>query len=267
MSVVASASAVAFAGPYNEPGVASNSPSIKAWATGFTNLTRGPQDINNPSESLASFGAGASALGAADAPTSLVSLGDGGSITLSFASGISNGPGADFAVFENGFSVGQNVYAELGFVEVSSNGVNFFRFPSVSLTQSATPVGSFGTIDPTDVFNLAGKHVALSGTPFDLQALAGASPLLDVNNVGFVRVVDVVGRITSAPGNTSWAPSVDSLGNIINDPYATTFGTGGFDLDAIGVINVIPEPTALCLGAFAAGAVLRRRRITSKVPR
>ena len=31
--------------------------------------------------------------------------------------------------------------------------------------------------------------------------------------------------------------SYDSQGNIINDPFPTPFETGGFDLDAIGVIH------------------------------
>ena len=59
-----------------------------------------------------------------------------GYITLGFETGISNGDGYDFAVFENAFGGAASVFAELGYVEVSSNGVDFARFDSVSLTES-----------------------------------------------------------------------------------------------------------------------------------
>ena len=55
----------------------------------------------------------------------VVSLGDGGEAVLYFNPPIKNGSGADFAIFENGF---QDHYMEFGFVEVSSNGLDFFDF-------------------------------------------------------------------------------------------------------------------------------------------
>ncbi|NJL30946.1 MAG: hypothetical protein HC898_04585, partial [Phycisphaerales bacterium] len=161
------------AGPYapaaNQPGstaIFKDSPLLVAWATGFENLVRGPQDINNPAGPVASHGTGDLALGKAVGNSfDVVSLGDGGHITLTFATGIRNGPGYDFAVFENGFS---DTFLELAFVEVSSNGSDFFRFPSFSLTQTTTQVGGFGTLDPTNLHNLAGKYRQGFGTPFDL---------------------------------------------------------------------------------------------------
>ena len=225
--------------------------SFVAWATGVADLTRGLQDINNPAGSEASFGSASNALGPAVGTSfGVVSLGDGGSITLTFDDAITNGAGADFAVFENGFS---DTFLELAFVEVSSDGNNFVRFDAVSETQTDTQVGGFGALDPTNLYNFAGKYRQGFGTPFDLDELVG-SPLLDVDNVTHVRMVDVVGRITSAPGNPGWTPSTDSLGNIVNDPYATPFSSSGFDLDAVGAINVVPEPASLVL--FAAGLSL-----------
>src|SRR5690606_19802057 len=55
----------------------------------------------------------------------------------------------------------------------------------------------------------------------------------------------------------------DSLGNPILDTWLTT-GSGGFDLDAVGAINVVPEPlTGALLGGGVALLVcygrLRRR--------
>ena len=99
---------------------------------------------------------------------------------------ITNGPGADFAAFENGFisdgrsGVEGEISGELGYVEVSTDGLQFARFSSVSLTPSA--VGAYGTFDSSNVYNLVGKHVNAFGdswgTPFDLQTLAD-NPLVD----------------------------------------------------------------------------------------
>lgn len=244
----------AVAGPYTVTGIAASDSRFVAWANGASDLTRGPQNISASGSPLASFGTASAALGMAN--NGVVSLGDGGSITLTFANLITNGAGADFAVFENGFGAGSGLFAELGHVEVSSDGVNFVRFPSVSLTQTNTQVGGFGSIDPTDINNLAGRHPALFGTPFDLAELIGLSALLDVNRVTHVRIVDVVGSINPAFGTR------DSQGRLINDPFTTPFASGGFDLDAVGVINqTVPEPISMALvGAGVVVAVLWRVR-------
>jgi hypothetical protein len=243
------------AGQAGTTAIAGNDPRFVAWATTVENLTRGPLDISNPGGGLASFGVAASALGPSG--STLVSLGDGGRITLGFANPIFNGAGADFAVFENGFASGQLAFLEIGFVEVSSNGTDFFRFDATSLTPTATQAGSFELIDPTNLNNFAGKYVAGFGTPFDLAELAGRSPLLDVNDVRFVRVVDAVGTI-----NPLFA-TLDSLGNKVNEPYPTAFASGGFDFDAVGVIHQVPEPAAWLLAGLGLAAFLlaKRRRL------
>ena len=260
LASVASAASV-FAGPYapaagqaNSTAISAGSTSFHGWATGVVDLTRGPQDISDPESDVASFGVAESALGKSDAttdaPLSVVSLGDGGSITLSFTAPITNGTGADFAVFENGFA---DNFLELAFVEVSSDGNNFFRFPSHSLTQTTTQVGTFGTLDPTNIDGLAGKYRAGFGTPFDLAQLAFVSPLLDVNAITMVRIVDVVGSIDPAYGTK------DSDGHMINDPWPTGFPSSGFDLDAVGVLNQLPEPGTPVLAAIAAALLSLRR--------
>jgi hypothetical protein len=161
-----------------------------------------------------------------------------GSVTLHLAQPVRNLSDADFVVYENGLisaggaGVAGQLFGELAYVEVSSDGVNFARFPSVSLTAAAVP--SYGTIDPTQIFNLAGKHAngygESWGTPFDLNDLA-TDPLVlggqvDLNNITSVRVVDI-------PGNGSFK---DSLNHSIYDAWVTS-GSGGFDLEAVGVIS------------------------------
>lgn len=163
-----------------------------------------------------------------------------GSLTISFSQPIMNFTGADFAVFENGFTSGYDtggsgiggVMAELAYVEVSSDGVHFARFPSVSLTED--PVGSYGSIDPTKVFNLAGKHVNAYGkswgTPFDLEDLVEdpfvLDGLVDLNAISQIRLIDI-------PGSGDF---LDSLGNPIYDAWVT-WGSGGADIEAIGAIG------------------------------
>ena len=118
---------------------------IVNWATSVLDFNRGYQNIA-VSNSLASVGIEYDALGTAQAGGPIVSLGDNGIITLGFEHPIKNGNGPDFAVFENSFS---NTFLELAHVEVSTNGIDFIRIPSVSLTQTNTQIDGFGTLDPT----------------------------------------------------------------------------------------------------------------------
>ncbi len=246
------------AGQPNSTAVSNTSPKILAWATGFEDLVRGPLDIANPGLGNASFGTGAEGVGpASGAPGDVVSLGDGGQITLTFGMPLIDRPGADFAVYENGFQFGSDSFLELAFVEVSSDGVNFFRFDAVSLTQTVTQLGAFDPVDPTNVNNLAGKYVGGFGTPFDLNELDGVSVLLDTNNVTHVRLIDTVGSLNPAHR------TLDSLGNPINEPYPTAFASGGFDLDGVAVLHEVPEPTTwimLLTGVLCMSFVHRLRR-------
>jgi len=158
----------------------------------------------------------------------IVSLGRGGSIVLTFDRPIRNGPGWDFAVFENGFvySSSNLSFLELAYVEVSTDGVNFVRFDSVSLNRS--PVGEYSGLDHTNIHNLASKYPCGYGTPFDLYELSYKdevkSGVVDLNNIRFVRLIDIVGN----------GSSKDCLGQVIYDPYPTN-GSAGFDLEAVGV--------------------------------
>ncbi len=247
----------AFAGPYAPPAgqagstaIYKDDPSFVCWASGC-DVVRGPMDISNPSNGYASYGSADKALGKAVGDSyDVVSLGDGGYATLTFGAPIYDGPGYDFAVFENSFS---DTYLELAFVEVSSNGTDFFRFPAVSLTQTDTQVGGFGSLDATNIHNLAGKYRQGYGTPFDLSDLAGTDGL-DINDVRYVRVVDVVGCIQDA------YCTYDSQGHKINDPYPTVFESGGFDLDAVGVVHQLPEPTSIIMLMLMLPVLFRKGR-------
>jgi len=196
-----------------------------SWANACK-VIRGLQDISVPSAGYADVGDSSLAIGPAGT-NGVVSLGDGGLAILQFNIPISNGVGPDFAVFENSFD-GQ--FLELALVEVSSDGVNYFRFPAISNTDTTTQTWSFGLTDATKINNLAGKYKAEYGTPFDLSDIQD-NPLLDKQWITHVKVIDVVGCIQNQYCVR------DANQHIINDPWPTAFGSGGFDLDAVGVIH------------------------------
>jgi hypothetical protein len=213
-------------------------------------------------------------------------LGNGGSITLGFDDantrrGIFNAPGFDFVVSENSFYENEDphrAFGELMWVEVSSDGVHFARFPSWTMNQP--PVGPFGTIDPYLAACFAGVKPVLANVdenaidPFDPAAAGGdafdlgwltplsitRSGVVDLDGIRFVRLVDVIGD----------GSSTGAFGQPIHDP--TGAGIGGADVDSIAVIhgwstssvgagNQMPEPSAAAaLSGAAAAAFMRRYR-------
>jgi hypothetical protein len=219
----------------------------------------------------ASFSNRASALGPANG--SVVSLGDlnaqqiddglaAGTITLAFEAPIMNGPGWDLLVFENAGALFPPpfVFAELAYVEASTNGMDFARFPSIALNVetgsgipgdteiNATFGRAFAGINTTNVKNLAGIHPSALGTSFDFDDLISAalvqSGIVNLNDIRFVRLVDI-------PGNGAF---LDSQGRPILDAWPTS-GSGGLDLDAVGARYIVPEPGTLALVAAAIAAL------------
>ncbi|MDD2633865.1 MAG: T9SS type A sorting domain-containing protein [Bacteroidales bacterium] len=265
-----------------EPGstaIHKDSSIIVAWATncvverGYINIvdTTATYTQSGVTSNFTFFGYDSLALGYPETNMTAVSLGDGGSAILEFAFPIKNGNGYDFAVFENGLKASNPPYQyflELAFVEVSSDGENFVRFPSVSATQTETQVAGFDQLDPTYIHNLAGKYISDYGTPFDLEDLKDSTGL-DINNITHIKIIDVVGIINSE------FSSYDSQGNIINDPWPTAFWTGGFDLNAVGVINSLqnnivtenltPNNLILWPNPVSAGGVLNIKSFNNTV--
>ena len=271
----------AVAGPYNDVGIPADSPELRTWASEVVDYSPAP-NVTDIAGGI--NGQSARALGpAGDSFDNTVSLGDlsaqeiadsvpPGSITLRFNNTFHNSDGWDFAVFENAFGFfppdDDKVFAELAYVEVSSDGATFARFPSVSLTTEQTlflpdfgdgPLRDFAGIDPSDVYNLAGKHGSLIGTEFDLDDLAATAEVLagdvDPDAINYVRLIDI-------PGNGMF---LDSDGREILDAWDSTStdeifgGTGGLDLDAVGARYAVPEPTGLMLVAIGITALLTRR--------
>jgi hypothetical protein len=124
-----------------------------------------------------------------------------------------------------------DTFLEFAFVEVSSDGERFVRFPSICLSDTLNQLDAFGLSNPEKIHNLAGKYRAMYGTPFDLEDLRDSAGI-DLMNITQVKLIDVIGCI----GNPAWTGR-DSQGNKINDPWPTPFPSSGFDLDAVAVLH------------------------------
>ena len=250
--------ASASAGPYSEAhydsgnifdapveGLPSGVPSLEflGWANGYVNYLPavvGSSTWMDPTKALGPVtGNQFDIVALGDLDAAAILAGDpAGEITMTFAGPIRDGVDADFAVFENTFleSGNSQAFSELAYVEVSSDGANFARFESDSLTPG--PITQYGSLNTTDVYNLAGKHVnnngSAWGTPFDLDDLSDHAlvlgGLLDLQAVTHVRVVDI-------PGSGDF---LDGDGDPIYDAWVT-LGSGGFDLEAVGVLNQRPD--------------------------
>lgn len=189
-------------------------------------IQRGWRNITYKDSGFTSIGDTISATGKAG-ENGVVSLGDSGIAICKFRSPITNGPGWDFAVFENTFD---DRFLELAFVEVSSDGWRYFRFPCHSLSDTALQCGAFGYTEPEKINNLAGKYRYGFGVPFDIDELPDYKDL-NKQSITHVKIVDVVGSLNPLYSG------FDTAGRKINDPWPTPWPSGGFDLDAIGVIH------------------------------
>lgn len=200
---------------------------IKGWAATCT-LELGRTDITDENSSTVSYGSADDAIGpCTNNNLAVVSLGDGGMATLTFEHPIANGEGYDFAVFENSFN---DNFLELAFVEVSTDGERYVRFPATSLTATCNVLGEYGSVDPTYINNLAGKYRTGFGTPFDLAQLSDSTGI-DLDSIVYVRIVDAIGT------NDPQYATLDQYGNMVMDPYPTTSNSCGFDLDGVAVLN------------------------------
>ena len=166
------------------------------------------------------------------------SLGTGGWLTAAFDVVLADGPGADLIVGENPFYFGAlgETFAEVMFVEVSSNGVDFARVPNAYYGPPTSP-GAFGSIsvgayeglvgmspvnlgatDPLDVVDAGGDAIDLADLRGDPLVTSGR---VDLGAITQVRLVDVRDGIDQ-----------DSAGATIYDP-----GGGSADLDALTALH------------------------------
>lgn len=183
-------------------------------------------------------------------------MGNGGVFIYTFDSPISDGKGPDFAVGENAFRNDSSklIFAELYYVEISSNGTDYLRFDNVSLT---TDTAAYLAIDPGKVYGLGSVQIAYYGynyrQPYDLAWLRNKKEVLngtvDLSAITHVKYTDIPGtdvEDTREIDNDSdgiidetytFYPQYDSFGHIIRDAYLT-WGSGGADVYKPGVIHL-----------------------------
>jgi hypothetical protein len=169
--------------------------------------------------------------------TDVLSLGDGGVITLEFVdSVVVDGPGPDFTVFENAFLpaaglVTDQPFAEPAQVLVSGNGIDFVPFPCAMTDADNHFPGCAGVfpvlanvddpLAPPPTQPTTAPIASLVGVPLPPTAPPGSGgDSFDLSQVGmqavrFVRIVSGPGRPPAGGGKT------------------------GFDLDAIAAVNWI----------------------------
>lgn len=170
-------------------------------------------------------------------------LGTGGSITLRMEPPLLDGHGADLLVCENPFFVTGTLqsFAEVAFVEVSTDGVQFARFPT-SYTGPGDPLPLFTGIHPARYRGFAGAMPVSASPPLvdplDLPAAGGDAfdfsvledhPLvqaeqLDLADVRYVRLIDVEAGV-----------DFDTAGHLVFD---AGIGNGSAaDIDAVVGLN------------------------------
>ncbi|WP_164020221.1 cell surface protein [Pyxidicoccus trucidator] len=143
----------------------------------------------------------------------VLSLGRGGTIILRFTDvGVVDGPGVDLLVFENAFAIpGGGTYSETGVVAVSDDGVTFHPFPCAATDADGGYPGCAGVrpiqANPANGVSATDPAVA-GGDGFDLATLG-------LSRIRYVRITD------------SGANGYGGTG-------------GGFDLDAVAVVNGEP---------------------------
>ena len=212
----------------------------------------------------------------------VLTLGNAGVVTLGFDVVLTNGPGADFTVSENGFEFGGGVFAEVCSVEVSTNGVDFARFP----TRYGGPPGPHGDFDAlayATFAGLSGGAVVLSnvatnsidpfdpvvsgGEAFDLAELAEhplvQAGLVDLAQIHFVRLVDLVaGQELDSRGATIWdsggasSADVDAV-SVIQHTQNQAAGTPSvdFSFDVAGHLHLVIADADGLADVFSHGTV------------
>lgn len=171
-------------------------------------------------------------------------LGLQGVLVLELGNLAVDGPGTDLLVCENPFLVGLTgtSFAETCFVEVSSDGVHYARFP-VRYAGPPGPFAPFAGVQMGWYSGFAGVHpvhastasgidardvVAAGGDAFDLAELAGHALVqsgdLDLGAVRWVRLTDIdSGNAHDDHGAIVWDAGIDSL--------------SAADIDAVVAVN------------------------------
>lgn len=196
----------------------------------------------------------------------VVSIGEGGQLTLELGTPATNNPnnlfGVDLIIFGNaGFTDGDYPNGTIGSpaslygfgfgrIELSADGVNFFELPGwtadtlfpTQAYQDVDPLSSTPGSVPTDFFKPVNPALTLSD--FDGLTYAQALALYDGSGGGTPIDIGLAGL---------------SVVTHVRISVEDDFNPSTFRSAEIDAITVVPEPTAAALLAAVAGCVLLRR--------
>ena len=227
---------------------------VIAWAPGSSGHANGNNALGPPS-------GGGLFLGS----THAASLGVAGWTVLQLDEPALDGPGTDLIVCENPFFVSgapETAFVEALFVEVSTDGNTFARFPA-EYGGPAVQAPPFAGVDPAWYFGFAGVlpvsadpakgvdplHVVHGGgDAFDLGDLTDDPAVLagdvDLFDIRYVRLVDVRSGVDT-----------DDLGTIVYD--AGLDANASADIDALvavnTLVNLVPQRPAVELELDSSG--------------
>ena len=203
-----------------------------------------------------------SGMGPYGGSTKVCSLGYGGVAVLEFKNNvIVDGPGPDFIVFENAFFSGgcdigdkfiDSSWTETAVIEVSKDGVNWFRIPNdYDPSNNVCDIAPYK--NPSSFHGLAGVNPVYASVALDGSLKGGVDPTdpvyaggdsFDLADVGldwckFVKLIDT-GDWLDAPGTEI----CDDNGDMIIDAgkmsaLGAVPGTAGFDCDSVAAIHSV----------------------------
>ncbi len=170
----------------------------------------------------------------------------GGSIILEFTDNlVVNGPGVDFTVFENVLykgGVSENRFMEPAVIEVSQDGINFYRFP-FDFVPHYNAEGKINYYNPYSyAYGFAGINPVYSNgsypDPTDPSVSGGDSFDLDSitrKNLTWIKYIMVIST------GDNWLIDVngDRVRHNCDPGFWSCIGRGnaGFDLDAVSAVN------------------------------
>ena len=181
--------------------------------------------------------------------TDTYSLGVGGELVLELGLPAYDGPGTDLLVCENPFYVNGTTlaYAEAVFVEVSTDGTTFARFPTrfvgppgpYSPFQGLVPAwfSGFAGAMPVLVVPATGGDpldiVSAGGDAFDFADLASEPAVLsgavDLDDVRYVKLVDAVaGQAHDSQGTLVWDVGFPTLDSADIDALVAVHNQGSY---------------------------------------
>lgn len=191
----------------------------------------------------------------------IVSIGPGGSLTVSFGRAVQNDPlnpfGIDLLIFGNAGYIDTNYPAGIvggmfgignGIIEVSADGSSWFTVPGV------TADNAFPTLGYSDLTDPYSTEAGLVLTDFTRPV----NPAFEAMGKSFAQIVaayDGSGGGTGVDIGVVGLPSISFVR--ISNPATSSVNV---DIDAFAIVTPIPAPGALVAIMLGAPLLLRRRR-------